>query len=326
MTPGPSRPGEGHDPMRGGFFRWRWQRWRNGVPPRPPASALPHATPAVAYPHGSSELRVTWVGHSTFLLQLGSLNVLTDPMWSERASPISWAGPRRLTPPALAFDDLPSIDLVVLSHDHYDHLDRPTVKRLARAHPAAFWVTPTGYGRWLGGCGVSNVVELDWWEQSDIDTPNGAPRVTALPARHWSRRSPFVASPRGWAAFALEEHDVRVFFCGDSAAFDGFREIGARSPPFDALFLPIGAYEPRWFMRAAHMSPEEAVQAYRDLGGAGTFVAMHWGTFLLSDEPALEPPERTRRAWQAAGLAPEDLWIPRHGETRVLVPVSHTRE
>jgi len=261
-------------------------------------------------------LRLTWVGHSTFLVQQGGLNVLTDPVWSRRASPVRWVGPARLVPPGLAYEALPSIDAVLISHDHYDHLDAGTVRRLARDHGAARWFTPLGYGRWLHKRGVTRVTELDWWEEAVLETERGRLALMALPAQHWTRRKPWDGYDRLWSAWRVEGGGQSLLFGGDSGYFAGYADIGRRAGPFSATLLPIGAYAPRWFMRLAHMDPEEAVRAYRDLGGTGAFVAMHWGTFRLSDEAPLEPPERLRAAWSEAGLPPGDLWIPRIGESR----------
>jgi N-acyl-phosphatidylethanolamine-hydrolysing phospholipase D len=313
--------GHGSDqrPRRPGFFRRHAARLLpRRLQPLPPG-ALPLAASDVAYPRGRpDELRITWIGHSTFLIQAGSLNILTDPMWSRRASPVPWAGPARLAPPGLPLEALPPIDAVLVSHDHYDHLDDATVRRLhARFGDAVRWFTPGGYTPWFRRRRIRNVTELAWWAESSLDTPDGPARVVALPARHWARRSLIADARRLWASWALIlPGGNAIYFAGDSAYFPGFAEIGERLGPFDASLLPIGAYEPRWFMQTAHMDPDEAVQAYADLGGRGTFVGMHWGTFRLSNEDPLEPPHRTRRAWAARNYPGEDLWILRHGETR----------
>jgi N-acyl-phosphatidylethanolamine-hydrolysing phospholipase D len=305
----------------GGVLRWRRERRTMVLPPNPPRGALPLARPHLAGPGpGAGEIRITWVGHSTFLIQLRGLNILTDPQWSRRASPVQFAGPSRLAPPGLPWDDLPGIDAVLLSHDHYDHLDSPTVRRLHRRFGERIrWFTPLGYRPWLGRRGIKDPLELDWWEVATLETAEGFIRVVALPCQHWTRRTPWDGHRRLWASWAvIPDAGPSVYFCGDSGYFPGFPEIHQRMGEFDALLLPIGAYEPRWFMRPVHMNPEEAVQAYLELGGTGTMVGMHWGTFRLTDEDPLEPPVRTRAAWAAAGLSPQWLWIPQHGETRVI--------
>ena len=300
------------------MLRWRRERRRNGVPPDPAPGALPLVTPEIAAPRAApDELRITWVGHSTFLIQFGSLNVLTDPHWNRRASPVQFAGPLRFVPPGISWENLPPIDAVLLSHDHYDHLDDGTVRRLHRTFGSAItWYSPLGYRAWMRRRGIRRLVELDWWGEATLAGPGGSLRVIALPCQHWTRRSPFGRSGRLWASWAiLADGGPAVYFGGDSGYFPEYGEIGRHVGAFDALLLPIGAYEPRWFMRPVHMNPEEAVQAYLDLGGTGTMIGMHWGTWRLTDEDPLEPPVRTRSAWAAAGLPPERLWIPRHGET-----------
>jgi N-acyl-phosphatidylethanolamine-hydrolysing phospholipase D len=302
----------------GDFLRWRRERRSQPRPPMPDPAELPIATARVAVPAAATtEVRVTWVGHSTFLLQAGGLNILTDPVFSERASPLGWIGPRRLVPPGLRFEDLPPIDAVLISHDHYDHLDAPTVRKLrSREGDRTRWITPRGYARWLARRRIRSVTELDWWMDTRLDGPAGEAVVTALPARHWTRRGPFDQPGRQWASFAIDAGPgAKIYFGGDSGYFDGFAEIGARLGPFDVSILPIGAYEPRWFMGAVHMTPEEAVRVYRSLGGAGTLVPSHWGTFRLSFEPPMEPPARLRAAWADAGLPERDLRVLRHGET-----------
>lgn len=302
------------------MVKWSWQRFRSELPPDPLPGELPKGEPAVARPRleagSEGEARLTWVGQATFLVQLPGLNVLTDPVFGERASPLPWAGPKRFTAPGLALAELPPIDVVVLSHDHYDHLDRPSVRRLAKEHPGATWFTPLGYRRWLGRRGVERVVELDWWEEASHGGDSGArASLRCLPTRHWTKRRVFDARKRLWGAWRIESGGRRVYFGGDSGYCPAFGEVAEREAPFDVVLLPIGAYEPRWFMAAAHMNPEEAAQAYADLGGRGACIAMHWGTFRLTDEDPLEPPRRARRAWSALGLEAGDLYVPRHGET-----------
>jgi N-acyl-phosphatidylethanolamine-hydrolysing phospholipase D len=273
-------------------------------------------------------LTATWIGQASWLLQLGGLNLLTDPVFSRRASPFSWAGPARVNPPGIALDALPPIDAVLVSHDHYDHLDEPSVRALRdRCGEDLTWIAPLGFAPWFAKRGVHRVVELDWWQRATMPLfAGGSLDVTATPAQHWCKRGP-LASKRLWCSFALRAQSAAgsarsVFFAGDSGYCPVFREIGERLGPFDIAFLPIGAYEPRWFMQPAHMNPEEAVQAWVDMGGRGVLAGMHWGTFILTDEPVLEPPERARAAWAERGLPAADLWLPGHGETLRLPAVS----
>jgi N-acyl-phosphatidylethanolamine-hydrolysing phospholipase D len=300
------------------LLRWQRERRRNPALPTPPPSAFPAARPQIASSLPAGEhARITWVGHSSFLIQLRGHNILTDPVWSERVSPFRGIGPRRITPPGVAMEMLPPIDVVLLSHDHSDHLDEPTVRRVAKRYGSAVtWVTPLRYVEWLAKRGIRNVIELDWWQEATIGTGADALHIRALPAQHWTQRSWRDAFLRLWCSFALTAADgTRIYFGGDSGYGPVYSEIAERESPFDALLLPIGAYDPRWFMAPAHMNPEDAVQAYRDLGAAGAFIPMHWGSFRLADDPPLEPPARLRTAWSAAALPGERLRVLRHGET-----------
>lgn len=253
---------------------------------------------------------VTWIGHATLLIQLDGLNILTDPHFSERASPLSFAGPRRLNAPGLAFDALPPIDVVVISHDHYDHLDRPTVQRLAAAHRPLF-LAPLGFKAWFASVGVDRVSELDWWETREV----GPVRFTLTPGQHWCARTPFDTNRRLWGGWAVAGRARRIFFGGDTGYYEGFREIGARLGPFDLALVSIAAYEPPEIMRMTHTTPEQALRLFTDVR-ARSFVAMHWGTFDLSDEPLDEPPRRLRAAARAMNLPDERVWLLAHGETR----------
>lgn len=257
-----------------------------------------------------SENSLTWIGHDSFLLQWNGLNVLTDPHFSERASPFSFIGPRRLAPPGLAFDDLPDIDWVLISHNHYDHLDDRTVQRLARRYPEAYFVVPRGLRRWLSRRGVRSIIELDWWQRAARD----ALTVSAVPAQHFSGRGLFDRNRTLWCGYVIEVAGQRVYFAGDSGYSRDFADIGARFAPVDLALIPIGAYDPRWFMRPMHVDPEEAVRIHEDVG-ARRSVAMHWGCFRLTSEPVDEPPERLRRALQARGLTEQDFNVMPHGAT-----------
>jgi len=313
----------------GGFFKWVLiDRLTKPLPPDPPRSAFARARPSVAQPRAEPDrIVVTWVGHSTFLLQVGGLNVLTDPVWGERASPVWFAGPRRWVPPAVDFDALPPIDLVLQSHDHYDHLDAPTVRRIARRHPGATWLAPLGLERWLRWRGVGLAREMDWWAETRVG-PRGCGTVTCVPAQHFSGRSIVGRDRTLWCGWALRVGTHGVLFAGDTGRHPEFARVAAQCGPFDLVLLPIGAYAPRWFMRPVHCDPSDAVVAYAELTGGGNgggnggrrcvAAAMHWGTFKLTDEAMDEPPRRMREAWTAAGLEPEALWVPVHGETKEL--------
>ena len=256
------------------------------------------------------EPTVTWVGHATLLVQLDGMNILTDPQWSQRASPVSFAGPKRVTPPALAFEDLPPVQVVVISHDHYDHLDVATVQRLAAAHRPRFLV-PLGMKAWFAELGITEVEELDWW---DARTVRGV-TFTCVPAQHFSQRSFWDMNRRLWAGWTIAGRDRRLFFAGDTAYFAGFKEIGARLGPFDLAAIPIGAYLPPVIMKQVHTDPREALDVFTDVQ-ARAMIPIHWGTFDLADEPLDEPPRLLERHARERDLGPDRVWILKHGETR----------
>jgi len=309
--------------MRGRFGEVAWQWIRGSHPPNPPEAALPSVASDLARPVAKGdELRITWVGHATHLIQLPGLNFLTDPIWSPAASPVPRIGTRRLVDATPALTALPPLHGVLLSHDHFDHLDRPTVVELrAMFGPELPWYTPLGYRDWFARLGIDRVVELDWWDEVELSTGY---RLVCAPTRHWTRRTPWNTNRRLWCSWGIipsggTAAGFRVYFGADSAYASVFSEVGARLGPLDASILPIGAYEPRWFMSASHMSPEEAVQVWADLGGSGAFLPSHWGTFRLTFEDPLEPPERLRAEWARRGLDPSLLHVPRHGETVILL-------
>lgn len=276
---------------------------------RVPADFVPPRAPR-------SQLTVTWVGHASLLIQLDGLNILTDPMWSERASPVQFAGPRRWVRPGIAFEDLPPLDVVLQSHNHYDHLDAATVRRLVRSHGEASWIVPLGLASFVQkrGARAAAVVELDWWQESSVRSV----RIVATPAQHFSSRTIGDRGDTLWCGFALTgSNGRRVYFAGDTGYHPEFGAIGERCGPFDVALMPIGAYEPRWFMRYLHMNPEEAVAAFRALN-ARLMVPIHWGTFKLTDEAMDEPPIRARAAWDAADLPPSGYRQLAHGETLTL--------
>lgn len=302
----------------GGFARWQIDRIRAPRPGSAPPP-LPIVPPATAVPGAPSPggFAVTWIGHSTFLIQMGGVCILTDPIWSERASPIPWIGPRRIRAPGIPLGLLPHIDVILISHDHYDHLDRPTVRTLARSYPDARWFTPLRTGRWLLRRRVRDVTEMDWWETVDGPRFN----VSCTPARHFSGRS-LSRNNTLWCGWTIASENRRIFFAGDTALHPEFARIAERHGPFDAVILPVGAYDPRWFMRHVHMDPAEAVSAYREMAGVSSgrrmvMIPSHWGTFILTDEPLGEPPFLTQREWSEARLDQRDLWLMNPGETRV---------
>ncbi|MGB5372440.1 MAG: MBL fold metallo-hydrolase [Polyangiales bacterium] len=258
-----------------------------------------------------SEPSVTWIGHATLLVQMGHLTFLTDPIWSDRASPVSFAGPQRIVEPGVAIDDLPSIDFVVVSHNHYDHLDLASLVELSERDRSTRFYVPLENGDLLRENGIENVEELDWGQHAEHE----GVRVYCLPAQHWSKRGIGDDREALWSSWAVVSAERRFFFAGDTGYFEGFARIAEALGPFDLAALPIGAYEPTEMMKASHMNPEEAVQAAIDLR-ARAAVAMHYGTFKLSDEPLGEPPARFKEAASKGALGDEAAWLLRIGETR----------
>ncbi len=282
-----------------------WPRWvEDELAPAPPESVAP------------GELAVTFVNHSTFLLQMDGLNVLTDPVWSERVSPLRWAGPRRVRAPGVAFERLPEVQLVLVSHSHYDHMDLATLRRLERRFRPLF-LTGLRNGRLLRSQGLRRVEELDWWHR--FDTGAGV-EVKMTPARHFSRRGLFDTNRSLWGGFLLRDGRRKVYFAGDSAYGPHFAEIGRRAGGVDVALLPIGAYEPRWFMRSNHVNPDEAVRVHLDVGSRQS-VAMHFGTFQLTDEPIDEPVRALGEALARHGVPEQHFRVPRFGET-MLFPLA----
>ncbi|MEO7966654.1 MAG: MBL fold metallo-hydrolase [Gemmatimonadaceae bacterium] len=310
-----------HTPNLGDVLRWMlWERLVHRLPKQPSQSSFVRATPSIKPRVVAPQLAVTWIGHASFLLQLDGVNILTDPVWSNRASPLSFLGPARWVPPSLPIDTLPAIDAILISHTHYDHFDDVTIRRLAKRHPSATWFAPLGVGGLLTARAAERVVELDWWEKSSL----GDFHFACSPARHGSARGLGDRGQTLWCSWDIISPSRRIHFGGDTAYHPDFSRIGERYGPFDVALMPIGAYEPRWFMRWVHMNPEESVQAYRELCGPhaqmarAKFVPMHRGTFKLTDEPMDEPPRRAQEAWEAAGLPAGDFWPLAHGETRLL--------
>jgi L-ascorbate metabolism protein UlaG (beta-lactamase superfamily) len=250
----------------------------------------------------------TWIGHATFAFRLGEALVATDPVFAPRMGPR-----RRLVPPGVAPDAWPPVDVVTVSHSHYDHMDLPSLRALAKRGSPLF-VVPKDNAEILRGAGIERVHELAWWESVEA----GGLRITLVPSQHWSMRVPWDRNARLWGGFVYEGAEGTAYHAGDTAfAEDVFRAIGERFRRIDWAMLPIGAYDPTWFMAPQHIGPEDAGRAW-ELLGARVFVAMHWGTFRLTDEPVGEPPERLRAWFAARGHDPSRLWILDVGETREL--------
>lgn len=287
----------------------RWQLgFHDEKRPRAPATGV--EVPVVANDgraiRHAIEDALTWIGHASFLVQLGGKSALIDPVMSERLSSVV----RRNVAPGLDWPALPKIDVVLVTHNHRDHMDAPTLKHLG---PAPVYVVPAGLGTWFDRAGLCRIVEMDWWQEEEIEGLH----VTFVPAQHWSRRGLTDMNESWWGGYVIERGGLRVYHSGDTAWFEGFSLIGDRCGPIQAAMLPIGAYAPRWFMRPQHMDPGDAIRAFRALG-AEKLVAMHWGTFKLTDEHLAEPPELLRELWERAGLHDHQRLIPAIGETLLL--------
>jgi L-ascorbate metabolism protein UlaG (beta-lactamase superfamily) len=290
----------------GALLRWKVVERIRGRGADTRAFDTPTATADVAL-LVSGRPAMCWIGHATFVLRLGGQLIATDPVFSKRLG--GTIG--RRAAPGLALDDVPPLDVVTVSHNHFDHMDLPTLRRLAARRKETVFVTPLGNARWLAKAGAQQIVELDWWQETTV----GGLTITCTPARHWSMRAPWNRNDALWSGFLYRGSEGTAYHSGDTAYFNGFAEIGKRTP-IDWAMLPIGAYEPRWFMEPQHMNPEDAGQAFIDLG-ARHFVAMHWGTFQLTDEFIGEPPERIRAFFAERGLG-DRLWVMHVGETRAL--------
>lgn len=291
------------------------RRLRDRRPPPVPSGHVVPLPEAKELLRGAGPESLTWLGHASFLLRTGGLTVLTDPFLSDRASPVAGFGPKRFVPPGLPLEELPQIDAVVLSHNHYDHLDARTIEALpGKKHIVA--AVPAGLGGFFRRRGYRDVRELHWWEETRV----GADFIlTALPSNHFSGRTPFDRNATLWASWAIASRTRKVFFAGDTGYGPVFGEIGRRIGPFDLGLVPIGAYEPSSIMRPVHCNPEEAVSLGRDVG-ASTLVATHWGAIVLTDEPAFEPAGRFRTAASRAGIPDGRAWVMRIGETRATTP------
>ncbi len=305
------------------LMQWQWRAHREGLPlpPNQPTATVAPDLPFItrnASAGRAMEPAVTWIGHATVLAQLGGLNVLTDPIFSDRASPLTWMGPQRAQPPGLSLQQLPHIDLVVLSHNHYDHCDEASLRALnsQRGGPPLF-IVPLRMKAWMAGIGIQHVVELDWWQSHLV----GDVEVVLTPVQHWSGRSLTDRMSTLWGGYAIFAPDTHLFFSGDTGYSKDFKDVRERFAArqkeggFDIALLPVGAYEPRWFMEEQHVNPEEAVRLHSDLG-AKRSLGIHWGTFSLTDESLDTPPIALNQARKAQNLPEDDFFVLAIGETR----------
>ena len=289
-------------------------RWRREAPEISPVT-FPLAEKQTALLRDNREKpTLTWIGHASFLLQLSGINLITDPHFSDRASPLPFTGPKRTTPPGLKVDELPAIDGVLISHNHYDHLDHASIAVLAHRRPQTRFFVPLKLADTLTKMGAKNIEEFDWGESRPL--ADGV-RLTAEACHHWSARSPFDRNRTLWASWVIETPSLRLLFIGDTGYSTDFSALAEKYGAFDAAIIPIGAYRPRWFMKTAHINPEESVRIFGDLNTRFA-VASHWGTFILTDEPMDEPPRALAEALTAAAIPEDRFALFRHGETRDL--------
>jgi N-acyl-phosphatidylethanolamine-hydrolysing phospholipase D len=311
-----------HGEPEGSFWRWQWERWRADLPADRP-ERITRATPdaqLVGTRHG--HLTVTWLGHSTALWQINGLNILTDPHLTARASPVSFAGPQRLTPPPLTLQQLPRIDVVLISHNHYDHLDEATVRGLAQqAGGPPLFLVPLGVERWMAERGITRIQRMDWWERHELPSPRGPVTVHFVPSHHWSSRTPWDRSATLWGGFVAQttmgNQPVSLYFAGDTGYAPDFAEIGRRFGGFDFSMIPVGCYLPRWFMRAQHVNEEEAVRIHQDVKSRLS-IGIHWGTFRLCDDPIDSPIDGLPAARERLQVPADAFVLPVLGQTRVL--------
>jgi L-ascorbate metabolism protein UlaG (beta-lactamase superfamily) len=269
-------------------------------------------SPILKKPTTPNKTNITFINHSTFLLQFDQINVLTDPVWSQRVSPVSWAGPKRVHPPGIPFDKLPQIDVVILSHNHYDHMDKKTLIRLEERHSPVF-ICPLGDGAFLEGLGLKKVFELDWWQKLEFNTME----ISFTPTQHWSKRTLFDTNESLWGSFVIKYNKKKVYFGGDTGYSSHFKEIQKRFGHMDLSLLPIGAYAPRWFMQTMHMDPEEAIWAHKDLKSRKS-IGIHYGSFQLTNESRDEPVHRLQMYLKSNQLKKEDFLTLNPGESRMI--------
>lgn len=287
--PTPHKPGD--------LQRWQDERKKQGLP-KPPQAGYEQFIQRwwQAADLSGDQDSIWWLGHASLLLRLGGRYVLIDPILSARASPLSFAGPERKTPPPLNVQQLPTVDVVLISHNHYDHLDRYTIRELTKRFREATFIVPLGLKAWFRHYRAKRIVELDWWDHLTLEDMT----FYATPAHHWSMRTPWDRNRSLWCGWVIHHPALRFYFSGDTAYSERLLEIGTRLGPFDVAALPIGAYEPRWFMQGQHMDPQQSVFLYQQFNQPKV-IPIHWGVFELADEPLDAPPQELAKALEAAG-------------------------
>ena len=287
------------------FLKWIFNRNQGAWPEKVPLKSKPNLPQKLE----SNQMAITFVNHATFLIQIPGLNILTDPIWSDRASPVSFAGPKRVISPGIKISQLPRIDVIIISHNHYDHMDLETLKKLNdKYHPKI--LVPLRNKRFLQSKGLENIEELDWWDNIDLNKNE----ITLVPAQHFSSRSLFDRNKTLWGGFVIKHKDLKIFFAGDTGYSPHFKEIAQRFGGVQLSLLPIGAYKPRWFMGPVHIDPYEAVKAHLDLKSQQS-IGMHYGCFKLADDSFKSPVEDLIKAKQKFKIKDNSFRTMNEGQT-----------
>ena len=291
------------------LLKWSWERRSKNLETFEFEVEIPNYKEI----YENENIVITWIGHESFLYQNKDINVLTDPHFTQRASPLNFAGPKRYMAPGMKIDDLPNIDVVTISHSHYDHLDYKSVKLLSEKFENILFLVPLGLKKWFESKGIYNVRELDWWDTFTINET----LITFAPVQHWSARGLFDRNETLWGAWHFKNKFHSFIHLGDTGYTDDFRVIREKLGPVDLAAIPIGAYEPRWIMEFSHINPEEAVMTFLDLE-ASKAIGMAWGTFILTDEPVKEPPRELLKELKKSNISNEDFFILKHGESYLI--------
>ena len=290
---------------------WKWRK--ESTKPSPISFPLTKNNPTFLQKN-KTQKTLTWIGHASFLLQIDGINILTDPHLTKRASPVIFAGPSRTTPPGLSIEDLPAIDIIVISHNHYDHLDYQTILQITRKQKnnQPLILVPLKLKKLLQSFGAKNVKELEWWDNSNFKNLT----IHSVPVQHWSNRS-FNTNKTLWCGWVFETKNFKCIFVGDTGYSKDFLTIQKKFGFMDLALIPIGAYAPRWFMKDHHCNVEEAIQIHKDLKSKQS-IAMHWGTFQLTDEPMDEPPKLLKKLVVEKNLSSDEFIVMTHGESKTI--------
>lgn len=296
------------------FWKWQWERLTTSDPPEPPFNPEIIKTDLKFLLENKTKTTLTWIGHASALLQINGINILLDPVFSDRISPLGFLAPERQTPVPFQISEMPPIDVVLISHNHYDHLDLPTLETIAKKENGkVLFLVPLGDQNLLNSKGILNVKELDWWQQIRVKDSV----ITFIPSQHWSQRTPFNFNKSLWGGWHISISDFKFLYTGDTGYSKDFTDIHDKLGSVDLAMIPIGCYEPRWFMEKYHVNPEEAVRIHQDLH-AKQSIGVHWGTFRLSDEPLAQPPMDLGKAILKLKLPAEAFRLLKHGETMIV--------